>query len=89
MQQVQKLHQVEICYVASSNSTTEINILSLDATPSMLLKGHSVLMATLDYLMVAQCASLLHKMIIVGQDLLQLPWVRGVLLSSKLLRIYL
>lgn len=51
----------------------------------MLLKGHSVLMATLDYLMVAQCASLLHKIVIGGWELLQLPWVRGVLLSSKLL----
>ena len=51
----------------------------------MLLKGHSVLMATLDYLMVAQCASLLHKVVIGGSELLQLPWVRGVLLSSKLL----
>lgn len=49
----------------------------------MLLKGHSVLIATLDYLMVAQCASLLHKVVVGGWQLLQLPWVRGVLLSSK------
>ena len=64
---------------------TQLIPFPLDATPAMLLKGHAVLMATLDYLMVAQCASLLHKIVIVGQDLLQLPWVRGVLLSSKLL----
>lgn len=51
----------------------------------MLLKGHTVLMATLDYLMVAQCASLLHKVVVEGRELLQLPWVRGVLLSSELL----
>ena len=49
----------------------------------MLLKGHSVLMATLDYLMVAQCASLLHKVVVGGWQLLELPWVRGVLLSSE------
>ena len=49
----------------------------------MLLEGHSVLMSTLDYLMVAQCASLLHRIVIAGWELLQLPWVRGVLLSSK------
>jgi len=52
----------------------------------MLLEGHSVLMATLDYLMVAQCASLLHKIVVEGWELLQLPWVRGVLLSSEILK---
>lgn len=60
-----------------------IYYLLLDTAPTMLLKGHSVLMATLDYLMVAQCASLLHKVVVEGWELLELPWVRGVLLSSK------
>ena len=34
-------------------------------------------MATLDFLMVAQCASLVHKVVIAGWELLQFPWVRA------------
>ncbi|XP_064382815.1 uncharacterized protein LOC135331544 [Halichondria panicea] len=48
-----------------------------DAAPEMLLFGHSLIMATLDFLMVAQCASLVHKVVVGGWELLQLPWVRS------------
>ena len=48
-----------------------------DATPEMLLFGHSMIMATLDFLMVAQCASLMHKVVVGGWELLQFPWVRS------------
>ncbi len=34
-------------------------------------------MATLDFLMVAQCASLVHKVVVGGWELLQLPWIRS------------
>jgi len=43
----------------------------------MLLFGHSMIMATLDFLMVAQCASLVHKVVVAGWELLQFPWVRS------------
>ncbi len=43
----------------------------------MLLFGHSLIMATLDFLMVAQCASLVHKVVMGGWELLQLPWIRS------------
>ena len=33
-------------------------------------------MSTLDFLMVAQCASLVHKVAIAGWELMQFPWVR-------------
>ena len=49
----------------------------VDAAPDLLLSGHNLIVATLDYLVVAQCASLLHKVTITGWDLLQLPWVQG------------
>ena len=42
----------------------------------MLLCSHHLTLATLDYLMVAQCASLTHRIVIVGWDLMQLPWVK-------------
>lgn len=48
-----------------------------DAGPELLLSGHSLIMATLDFLMVAQCASLVHKVVIAGWELLQFPWVRA------------
>ncbi len=34
-------------------------------------------MATLDFLMVAQCASLVHNVVVGGWELLQFPWVRS------------
>lgn len=43
----------------------------------MLLSGHNLIIATLDYLLVAQCASLLHKLTVKGSELLELPWVQG------------
>ena len=48
-----------------------------DAGPELLLSGHALIMATLDFLMVAQCASLVHKVVIAGWELLQFPWVRA------------
>ena len=54
-----------------------------DATPEMLLFGHSMIMATLDFLMVAQCASLVHKVVIGGWELLQFPWVRSFTNNSQ------
>ena len=42
----------------------------------MLLCSHHLTLATLDYLMVAQCASLTHRIVIVGWELMQLPWVK-------------
>lgn len=47
------------------------------SVPELLLAGHNLIVATLDFLLVAQCASLLHKIIMTGRELLQLPWVRG------------
>lgn len=44
----------------------------------MLCCGHSLIMATLDFLMVAQCASLVHKVAIAGWELMQFPWVRAI-----------
>jgi len=35
-------------------------------------------MATLDFLMVAQCASLLHKLGLAGWELMQFPWVKTI-----------
>ena len=49
----------------------------LDTAPEMLLFGHSLIMATLDFLMVAQCASLVHNVVVGGWELLQFPWVRS------------
>ena len=49
----------------------------LDSGPELLLSGHALIMATLDFLMVAQCASLVHKVVIAGWELLQFPWVRA------------
>ena len=49
-----------------------------DATPEMLQCGYSLIMSTLDFLMVAQCASLVHKVAIAGWELMQFPWVRAV-----------
>lgn len=43
----------------------------------MLLAGHQLVAALLDFLIVAQCASLLHKIVISGREVLQMPWVRG------------
>ena len=51
---------------------------SPDATPDMLQYGHSLIMSTLDFLMVAQCASLVHKVAIAGWELMQFPWVRAI-----------
>lgn len=48
----------------------------------MLLAAHCLIQSALDFLMVAQCASLLHKVTITGGDLLQLPWVKGWLSSG-------
>ena len=42
----------------------------------MLLCSHHLTLATLDYLMVAQCASLTHRILVSGWDLMQLPWVK-------------
>lgn len=47
------------------------------SVPELLLAGHNLIVATLDFLLVTQCASLLHKIAMTGWDLLQLPWVRG------------
>ena len=47
-----------------------------DFAPDMLLCCHHLTLATMDFLMVAQCASLTHRILIVGWDLMQLPWVR-------------
>ena len=55
---------------------------SPDAVPEILLSGHNLIVCTLDFLMVAQLASLLHKVVIAGWELLQLPWVRGWVTSS-------
>ena len=60
--------------------TLRLLLLSLflsDAGPELLLSGHVLIMATLDFLMVAQCASLIHKVAIAGWELLQFPWVRA------------
>jgi hypothetical protein len=54
---------------------------SPDSVPEMLLAAHKVIMSTLDYLVVAQCASLLHQVFIPQDDILQMPWVQGVLAS--------
>ena len=54
-----------------------------DSVPEMLLAAHTVIMATLDYLVVAQCASLLHQVFIPQDDILQMPWVQGVLASRS------
>ena len=48
----------------------------LDFAPDMLLCCHHLTQATLDYLMVAQCASLTHRIVVSGWDLMQLPWVK-------------
>lgn len=48
-----------------------------EATPDLLLCGHRIIMASLDFLVVAQCASLLHKVAVTGWDLMKLPWVRA------------
>jgi 2C-methyl-D-erythritol 2,4-cyclodiphosphate synthase len=47
------------------------------SVPEMLLAGHSLIVASLDFLLVAQCASLLHKVVIGGHELIELPWVKG------------
>lgn len=47
------------------------------AVPDLLIAGHTLIIAMLDYLLVAQCASLLHEIGISGWELLQLPWVQG------------
>lgn len=44
----------------------------------MLQCGYSLIMSTLDFLMVAQCASLVHKVAIAGWELMQFPWVRAI-----------
>ena len=44
----------------------------------MLYCGYSLIMAVLDFLMVAQCASLVHKVAIAGWELMQFPWVRAI-----------
>ena len=44
----------------------------------MLQCGYSLIMSTLDFLMVAQCASLVHKVAIAGWELMQFPWVRTI-----------
>lgn len=49
-----------------------------DASPEMLQFGYSLIMSTLDFLMVAQCASLVHKVAIAGWELMQFPWVRAI-----------
>ena len=54
-----------------------------DSVPEMLLAAHKVIMSTLDYLVVAQCASLLHQVFIPQDDILQMPWVQGVLASRS------
>ena len=54
-----------------------------DAVPEMLLAAHMVIMATLDYLVVAQCASLLHQVFIPEEDVLHMPWVQGVLATKS------
>ena len=48
----------------------------------MLLAAHDVVMSSLDYLVVAQCASLLHQVFIPREDVLQMPWVQGALASK-------
>ena len=44
----------------------------------MMLCGHALTMATLDFLVVAQCASLLVKVVVSGWDIMQFPWVRAI-----------
>ena len=44
----------------------------------MLQCGYSLILSTLDFLMVAQCASLVHKVAIAGWELMQFPWVRTI-----------
>ena len=48
----------------------------IDFSPDMLLCCHHLTVATSDFLMVAQCASLTHRVVIHGWDLMQLPWVK-------------
>jgi len=52
-------------------------VLLIDASCEMLHFGYSLIMSTLDFLMVAQCASLVHKVAIAGWELMQFPWVRA------------
>ena len=73
-------------YVAIQSFTSFTNFFSncynylctVDAAPEMLQYGYALIMATLDFLMVAQCASLVHKVVVAGWEVMQFPWVRAV-----------
>ena len=60
-----------------------------DFVPDMLLCCHHLTLATLDFLMVVQCASLTHRVLITGWDLMQLPWVKVYAGSGVYIRMYL
>ena len=70
-----------------------INIIAISiitvSVPEMLLAGHSLIIASLDFLMVAQCASLLHKVVIEGWMVLDLPWVKGWVTTTGKLHVLL
>lgn len=69
-------------YIHTRTVYRNITIMGLifsDVTPEMLLQGYQVLIATLDFLMVAQIASLLHKVIIQGWELAQFPWIKSIM----------